>query len=52
MRVCALLCSRQGATMPRVSELYALDVDQGGLDFVDVLVETDNPVYVDPAALL
>jgi hypothetical protein len=37
--------------MPRVSELYELDVDQGGLDFVDVLVETDNPVFVDPAAI-
>ena len=37
--------------MPRVSELYALGVDQGGLDFVDVLVETDNPVFIDPAAI-
>jgi hypothetical protein len=37
--------------MPRVSDLYALGVGQGGLDFVDVLVETDNPVFIDPAAI-
>lgn len=37
--------------MTRVSLLYGLGVTQGGLDFVDVDVSTDNPVFIDPAAI-
>lgn len=35
----------------RVSEYFALGVGQGGLDFVNIDVEGDVPVYVDPHAL-
>lgn len=37
--------------MPRVSEVFHLGATQGGLDFVDVDVSTDVPVYIDPGAI-
>jgi hypothetical protein len=37
--------------MTRVSALYTLGISQGGLDFVDVDVATDSPVYIDPGAI-
>lgn len=37
--------------MSRVSEVFHIDVTQGGLDFVDVDVSTDVPVYIDPGAI-
>lgn len=37
--------------MSRVAEHYALGSTQSGLDFVDVDLDTDVPVYIDPAAL-
>lgn len=35
----------------RVSEYFSLGVQQGGLDFVDVDVVGDVPVYLDPTAI-
>ncbi len=35
----------------RVSELFDLGTSQGGLDFVDVDVAGDTPVYIDPRAI-
>jgi hypothetical protein len=35
----------------RVSECYSLGRTQGELDFVDVAVDGDTPLFVDPAAL-
>lgn len=35
----------------RVSELFDLGTSQGGLDFVDVDVTGDTPVYIDPCAI-
>ncbi|QQD76373.1 hypothetical protein I8920_00925 [Curtobacterium sp. YC1] len=37
--------------MSRVSEVFFIDATQGGLDFVDVDVSTDVPVYIDPGAI-
>lgn len=37
--------------MTRVTELFDLGVNQSGVDFVDVDVHTDVPVYIDPTAL-
>ncbi|MFL6136704.1 MAG: hypothetical protein ACJ74O_02765 [Frankiaceae bacterium] len=37
--------------MARVSATYNLGVTQGGLDFVDVDVEEDVPVFIDPSAI-
>jgi hypothetical protein len=38
--------------MTRVSELFSLGYTQPHLDFVDVAMETDTPVFIDPSALL
>lgn len=35
----------------RVSEIYNLQLTQGQLDFVDVDVDRDAPLFIDPAAL-
>ena len=35
----------------RVSEYYKLGLEQPSLDFVDVKLETDVPVFIDPTAL-
>jgi hypothetical protein len=35
----------------RVSDLYGLALDQGSLDFVNVDVDHDNDVYIDPSAV-
>jgi hypothetical protein len=35
----------------RVSEVFHISGTQGGLDFVDVDVSTDVPVYIDPGAI-
>ena len=35
-----------------VSEHYKLGLHQGELDFVDVSIETDTPLFIDPRALL
>lgn len=35
----------------RVSEYYKLDKNQASLDFVDVRLDTDTPLFVDPTAL-
>jgi hypothetical protein len=35
----------------RVSDYYALGTTQGGLDFVDVDITNDVPIYIDPAAI-
>lgn len=35
----------------RVSDVFGLGVGQGGLDFVDVDVYEDVPVFIDPAAI-
>lgn len=35
----------------RVSEYYSLGVEQPSLDFVDVRLDTDIPLFVDPTAL-
>ena len=35
----------------RVSEYYSLDLEQPSLDFVDVRLDTDVPLFVDPSAL-
>jgi hypothetical protein len=35
----------------RVSEFYRLGAEQPSLDFVDVRLETDTPLFVDPTAL-
>ena len=35
----------------RVSEHYRLGIDQPSLDFVDVRLETDTPLFIDPTAL-
>ncbi|MDN4641117.1 hypothetical protein QCD70_12735 [Agreia sp. PsM10] len=37
--------------MTRVSNLFSLGVTQGGLDFVDVDVDEDAPVFIDPSAI-
>lgn len=37
--------------MTRVTEYFSLGVTQGGVDFVDVDVHTDVPVYIDPTAI-
>ena len=37
--------------MTRVTDYYSLGVRQGGVDFVDVDVHTDVPVYIDPTAI-
>lgn len=39
------------ASVRRVSDYYNLGVEQGGLDFVDVDVIGDVPVYLDPTAI-
>ncbi len=38
--------------MARVSEQYRLGVEQPALPFIDVELDTDTPLYVDPRALL
>jgi hypothetical protein len=38
--------------MTRVSEQFNLGLNQPQLDFVDVAMETDTPVFIDPSALL
>ena len=35
----------------RVTEYYRLDRTQATVDFVNVDVSTDNPVYIDPRAI-
>lgn len=35
----------------RVSEYYELGLEQPSLDFVDVRLETDTPLFIDPTAL-
>lgn len=35
----------------RVSEFYSLGLTQGSLDFVDVDVENDVPLFIDPRAI-
>ena len=40
-----------GVGMTRVTDYYNLGVTQGGVDFVDVDVHTDVPVYIDPTAM-
>lgn len=35
----------------RISEYYSLGLEQPSLDFVDVQVETDTPLFIDPTAL-
>ena len=35
----------------RVSEYYSLGLEQPSLDFVDVMLDTDVPLFVDPTAL-
>ncbi len=37
--------------MPKFSEIYDINKTQAELDFVDISVETDTPLYVDPYAL-
>ncbi len=37
--------------MTRVTDYYSLGMTQGGVDFVDVDVHTDVPVYIDPTAI-
>lgn len=37
--------------MTRVTDYYSLGITQGGVDFVDVDVHTDVPVYIDPTAI-
>ncbi len=37
--------------MPRFSEAFALPHRQAALDFVDVDLNTDNPLYIDPYAI-
>ena len=37
--------------MPKFSEIYNINKAQAELDFVDISVETDTPLYVDPYAL-
>ncbi|MGY2127474.1 hypothetical protein [Blastococcus sp. SYSU DS0617] len=37
--------------MTRVTQHYNLGATQGGVDFVDVTVDGDVPVYIDPTAL-
>ncbi len=37
--------------MPKFSELFEINKSQAELDFVDISVETDTPLYVDPYAL-
>lgn len=37
--------------MPRFSEQFQLGLTQPELDFVDVFLEADLPVYVDPFAI-
>lgn len=37
--------------LTRVTDYYALGITQGGVDFVDVDVHTDVPVYIDPTAI-
>lgn len=35
----------------RVSEYYTLGLTQPSLDFVDVRLDTDVPLFIDPTAL-
>lgn len=35
----------------RVSEYYKLDRNQASLDFVDVRIDTDVPLFIDPTSL-
>ncbi len=37
--------------MTRVTDYFSLGLTQGGVDFVDVDVHTDVPVYIDPTAI-
>ncbi len=37
--------------MPRFSVIFGLSNSQAQLDFVDILTETDNPLYLDPYAI-
>jgi hypothetical protein len=37
--------------MPTFSQAFALEKTQGELDFVDVLLDKDNPLFVDPFAI-
>lgn len=45
------LVHRMGEGMTRVTEYFSLDMTQGSVDFVDVDVVEDVPVYIDPTAL-
>lgn len=45
-----LVNSLSGTSMAKISELYGLNKVQAELDFVDIDVNTDTPLYIDPYA--
>lgn len=44
--------TKTGDDVARVSEHYRLEVEQPALPFIDVELDSDTPLYVDPRALL
>lgn len=46
-----MLTKRSKIGAMRVSEYYTLGLTQPSLDFVDVRLDTDVPLFIDPTAL-